>query len=71
MNRDFVAEALQTVVVDIGQIDPMSKRALAKAVRKGQIVKWRGCWYPVAGANWGIGSLKSCYGTPAMKDLLE
>ena len=66
MSRDFVAEALEKVVVDIGQIDHHEKLALERAVRSGQIVKWRGHWFPVAGAPGGIGSLKTCYGTLEM-----
>ena len=52
------------VVVNIGQLDIAAKRVLEKEVRRGMISKWRGHWYPVAGANWGIGSLKTCYGLP-------
>ena len=38
------------VICNIGQIDPASKRALERLVRLGQLVKWRGRWFPVPGA---------------------
>lgn len=71
MIRDFVAEARQKVVVDIGQINHASKLALLREVRAGRLVKWRGRWFPVAGASWGIGSLKMCYGTSTARILAE
>jgi hypothetical protein len=64
--RDFVAEALENPIADIGQIDDAGKRALARAVRAGTLAKWRGRWYPETGASYGLGPLKSCYGRPEM-----
>ena len=63
VSRDFVAKAKQEVVVDIGQIGAKEKRALDRAVRRGELVKWRGRWFPTAGALGGIGPLKSCWHT--------
>lgn len=54
----------EDVEPDIGQVRGAWKRALNKEVRVGRLVKWRGYWYPVAGSQWGIGPLKTCYGTP-------
>lgn len=62
MARDFVAEATREVIPNIGQIDHRAKLALERAVRRGEISKWRGHWFPVAGAAFGIGPLKTCYG---------
>jgi len=64
MTRDFVAEALEDVVPNIGQIDHMGKLALERAVRAGKLAKWRGHWHPVTGAHFGLGPLKTCYGRP-------
>lgn len=50
------------VICNIGQIEPRDRRILESAVRHKQIVKWRGYWHPVAGASYGIGPLKTCYG---------
>lgn len=50
------------VIVNIGQIDKVTARALDKLVRKGELLKWRGKWYPVAGAPWGLGPDKTCWG---------
>lgn len=52
------------VIVDIGQLDGADSKALADAVRAGTLVKWRGHWHPISGAPYGLGPLKSCYGTP-------
>lgn len=52
------------VLVDIGQIGADLQKSLDLAVKRGMIVKWRGYWHPVAGAHFGIGPLKSCYGLP-------
>lgn len=49
------------VVCNIGQVDAETKRELNKLVRKGKARKWRGYWHPVAGANYGIGPLKTCW----------
>ena len=66
VSRDFVADALREVVPDIGQIDHASKLALGRAVRAGHISKWRGYWFPHAGAPFGMGPLKTCYGPNAL-----
>lgn len=50
------------VIVNIGQVDEPTKRFLDKMVRQGVAVKWRGKWYPTAGASWGIGPDKTCWG---------
>jgi len=50
------------VVCDTGQVDPLTRRYLDKLVRSGEALKWRGHWYPVAGAAFGIGPLKTCWG---------
>lgn len=52
------------VVVDIGQVGPLSRDVLKQAVRAGRLVTWRGKWFPIAGAQYGIGPLKTCWGTP-------
>ena len=54
------------VVVQIGQISDASKRALDKMVRAGTVLKWRGKWFPVAGASFGIGPDKTCWGLASM-----
>lgn len=50
------------VIVNIGQIAPETERALNERVRSGELTKWRGKWHPVAGASFGIGPDKTCYG---------
>lgn len=68
--RDFVSEALAGhVVVNIGQVTPEDRKALDREVRAGRLCRWRGRWFPTAGAPWGIGPLKTCWGTPAWRDL--
>jgi hypothetical protein len=52
------------VVVDIGQVGPLSRKALDRAVRAGKLVRWRGKWFPLAGAPFGIGPDKMCWSTP-------
>lgn len=71
-NNDFVLAALKgSVVVDIGQIDGSTRRALNREVAKGALMRWRGFWYPVAGASHGLGPLKTCWAVPEVrKDLL-
>lgn len=54
----------QEVIADIGQVKGAWKRPLEHEVRNRRLVKWRGHWFPNAGAPWGIGPLKTCYGTP-------
>lgn len=51
-----------TVIVNIGQIAPETEKNLNKLVRAGTLVKWRGYWAPVAGASWGMGPVKTCFG---------
>jgi len=50
------------VVCNTGQVPAEVERELNKLVRKGVAVKWRGYWFPVAGASYGIGPLKTCWG---------
>lgn len=50
------------VVVDIGQIAPETLKQFKKLVRVGTLIKWRGKWYPVAGASFGLGPDKTCWG---------
>lgn len=50
------------VIVQISQIAPDTVKQLDKLVRSGALIKWRGHWYPVAGAAFGIGPLKTCWG---------
>ena len=49
------------VVVNIGQVDKPTERFLNKMDRAGIAVKWRGKWYPTAGASWGLGPDKTCW----------
>lgn len=56
------------VIPDIGQVTPGEKRALDQAVRAGQLAKWRGKWFPVAGASFGIGPDKTCWGLPSIAE---
>lgn len=51
-----------TVIVNIGQIAPETEKHLNKLVRAGTLAKWRGKWAPVAGASWGLGPDKICWG---------
>lgn len=63
--NEFVERALKgEIICNTGQVDAASGRALDKLVRVGKLAKWRGHWYPHAGANHGIGPLKSCWGLP-------
>ena len=50
------------VIVNIGQIDKPTARQLDRLVRAGTLIKWRGKWFPVAGAPWGLGPDKTCWG---------
>ena len=54
----------RAVETNIGQVKGAWKRALAHEVKAGRLVTWQGRWYPVPGAPWGLGPLKTCYGTP-------
>ena len=58
------------VIPQIGQISDEHIRALNKMARAGQIAKWRGKWFPIAGAPGGIGPDKDCYGTHEAKALV-
>lgn len=68
MTRNFVEEAKSEVIPNIGQIDRQSRLSLDRAVRAGTISKWRGHWFPHAGAPVGLGPLKVCYGPNEMAD---
>lgn len=62
-NQHTIDRALSgEVVCNIGHVDKPTVRALEKLVRAGTLVKWRGHWFPVAGASFGIGPLKMCWG---------
>ena len=50
------------VVVNIGQINKPTAQKLDALVRTGTLRKWRGRWFPIAGGDWGLGSLKTCWG---------
>ena len=56
------------VIVNIGQITSDTERALNKLVREGTLLKWRGKWFPVAGASFGIGPDKTCWGLASKFD---
>lgn len=60
MNR--LEQARRETIVDTGQLTPSDKRELNAAVRRGEIRKWKGYWWPAPGADHGIGPLKTCYG---------
>lgn len=70
----FPEEALREVLAgrdvipNIGQVKGVWKRQLEKEVKAGRLAKWKGKWYPVAGASWGLGPDKTCYGTPELRD---
>lgn len=69
-NQDHViARALAgEVICNIGHISPETERKLNKLARDGDLAKWRGHWYPTAGAPWGIGPLKTCWGPHEVRD---
>lgn len=51
------------ILVNIGQLDKPTKRALDRLVKRGRIAKWRGHWFPFDGhPTYGMGPLKTCYG---------
>lgn len=58
------------VIPDIGQVEGALKSALDREVAAGRLVTWKGHWHPIAGASWGLGPLKLCYGTAAARDAL-
>ena len=50
------------VLVNIGQLDQRTKKALASLVKRGRLVKWKGHWFPLDGhPTYGMGPLKTCY----------
>jgi hypothetical protein len=63
----WVERARTNVVVSIGQLTAVDKKALDAAVKRGEIAKWRGHWNPDPGAPWGVGGLKTVYGPVAVK----
>lgn len=52
------------VVPCIGQVTEKTKRELDRRAKQGAITKWRGRWFPIAGASFGLGPMKTCYGLP-------
>jgi len=64
----LIQRASQEVIANIGQLTEGDKRVLEMGVKAGVIVKWRGKWFPVAGAPFGIGPDKTCYGPKALRD---
>lgn len=65
MRRNIWAEKALAggVVCNIGQLSKDDTRELDRLVRHGKLTKWRGHWYPVTGASWGMGPLKTCWST--------
>jgi hypothetical protein len=49
------------VICDIGQVSMQDRRAMDCLVRSGGAVKWKGHWFPIAGASFGMGPLKTCW----------
>lgn len=70
MNVFYAAAMAGGVVVNIGQLKAKDKYLLDAAVKRGKLAKWRGHWWPVSGASYGIGPLKTCYGLPEVKESL-
>lgn len=62
--RNLDAALRGEVVVDIGHLGKLDVTVLDRAVRAGKLAKWRGKWFPNAGAPWGIGPDKTCWSTP-------
>ena len=54
-------EAKRRVIVDIG-LSKELRRNLERLTHRGEIAKWLGYWFPIAGAPIGIGPLKTCFG---------
>lgn len=73
-DKCFPEEALadllagRDVVPDIGQVKGVFKQALKKEIKAGRLVTWKGKWFPHAGAPFGLGPDKTCYGTPELRD---
>lgn len=64
MTKDEILRAIGNgqIIVDIGQVDAITKRALRRMVARGWIATWRGYWYPWGGdPSGGLGPLKQCY----------
>jgi len=68
--EDALAAVLagEDVVANIGQVHGLWKQMLEREVRAGRLAKWRGKWFPQAGAPFGLGPDKTCYGTPELRD---
>ena len=64
--EDRLADLLagREVEANIGQVKGAWKAALDREVRAGRLTRWQGHWFPVAGAPYGLGPLKTCYGHP-------
>ncbi len=62
--RNLDAALRGEVVCNIGHLGKLDVKLLDRAVRAGKLVKWRGKWFPVAGAPFGIGPDKTCWSTP-------
>lgn len=52
------------VIVQIGHVSPLEVKLLDQAVRAGKLTKFRGKWFPITGAKFGIGPNKMCWATP-------
>lgn len=59
------------VVANIGQVKGLWKSMLDREVRAGRLAKWRGKWFPVAGAHFGLGPDRDCYGTPEIAESMR
>lgn len=55
-------------IANIGQLDAATRRELDRMVRRGVLAKWRGHWFPIEGAPYGMGPLKTCYGPVEARD---
>lgn len=63
VSQRIISEAVAGYVVcNIGQVNTATVRALDKMTRSGTLLKWRGKWFPVAGASYGLGPNKTCWG---------
>jgi hypothetical protein len=63
MGNHRIYEVLRAgeVICNVGHVTKEDRRLLDRLVRAGTAVKWRGYWFPVAGASHGIGPLKTCW----------
>lgn len=59
------------VIVDIGQITDAQRKQLKIWVKSGNLAQWRGKWFPVAGASFGLGPDKTCWGLPEVRESLN